>query len=98
MSTLNESDVQKIADLAKLDIPEALLPTLTKNVDNILDLVAKMDRVDTKSIKPLAHPVDATQPMRADQVTEKDEHHLYQKIAPSVEAGLYIVPKFIETE
>lgn len=98
MSTLTESDLQKIANLAKLELPDTLLPTLTKNVDDILHLVAKMDQTDTDNIKPLAHPVDATQPMRADIVTEPDQHKRFQENAPQVEAGLYIVPKFIETE
>jgi aspartyl-tRNA(Asn)/glutamyl-tRNA(Gln) amidotransferase subunit C len=36
------------------------------------------------------------QRLRPDVVTEVDSHEKYQKNAPQVEAGLYLVPKVIE--
>jgi aspartyl-tRNA(Asn)/glutamyl-tRNA(Gln) amidotransferase subunit C len=36
------------------------------------------------------------QRLREDRVTETDRHADFQKIAPEVEAGLYLVPKVIE--
>lgn len=98
MTTLTAKDVQKIADLAKLSIPEDALSHLTRDLENILNLVEKMNRIDTSLIQPLAHPVDTSQPLRADEVTEPNQRDLFQKNAPSVETGLYIVPKFVETE
>lgn len=98
MSTLTKDNVQKIAELAKLHIPADKLNATTAALDNILKLVKKMDNVDTKNILPLAHPVNATQPLRADVVTEKNQRDLLQQNAPHVEAGLYIVPKFMEHE
>lgn len=98
MTTLTAKDVQKISELAKLSIPENNLSHITKDLENILNLVEKMNRVDTSLIKPLAHPVDTCQPLRADEVSETNQRDLFQKNAPSVESGLYIVPKFVETE
>ena len=46
--------------------------------------------------EPLAHPLEATQRLRADQVTERNQREAYQAIAPAVENGLYLVPKVIE--
>ena len=34
--------------------------------------------------------------MRADEVTDSDQHEKYQRNATRVEAGLYLVPKVIE--
>lgn len=98
MSTLTASDVQKIAELSKLALSAEKLPALTKRLENILKLVKKMDAVDTQNIKPLAHPFNATQPLREDIVSEKNQRALFQQTAPQVEAGLYIVPKFMESE
>ncbi|MCX7120902.1 MAG: Asp-tRNA(Asn)/Glu-tRNA(Gln) amidotransferase subunit GatC [Gammaproteobacteria bacterium] len=98
MSTLTAEGVQKIADLAKLHIPTDKLPALTDALDNILGLVKKMSAFDTQNVQPLAHPVSATQPLREDVVTEKNQRDLLQKNAPHVEAGLYIVPKFVDSE
>lgn len=98
VSTLTVSEIQKIADLSKLQLNEQQLPTLMHSMENILTLVKKMDALDTKSVEPLAHPFNATQPLRADIVTEKNERDVFQRCAPRVEAGLYIMPKFVESE
>lgn len=96
MSTLSITDVQKIAELSKLELSAEKLPALTARLENILKLVKKMDAVDTQNIKPLAHPFNATQPLREDIISEKNQRELFQQNAPQVEAGLYIVPKFME--
>jgi aspartyl-tRNA(Asn)/glutamyl-tRNA(Gln) amidotransferase subunit C len=44
----------------------------------------------------MAHPLDRPQRLRADAVTEVDQHELYQRNAPLVERDLYLVPKVIE--
>ena len=44
----------------------------------------------------MAHPMDATQRLRKDEVTEIDERDKFQGIAPDVENGYYRVPKVIE--
>ena len=57
-----------------------------------------MNAVATDNIEPMAHPLEATQPMREDAVTEEDQRSLFQSIAPATESGLYLVPQVIETE
>jgi aspartyl-tRNA(Asn)/glutamyl-tRNA(Gln) amidotransferase subunit C len=45
----------------------------------------------------MAHPLDGQrQRFRADVATEADQHEKYQRNAPSVQAGLYVVPRVIE--
>jgi aspartyl-tRNA(Asn)/glutamyl-tRNA(Gln) amidotransferase subunit C len=45
----------------------------------------------------MAHPLAGqSQRLRADTVTETDLHEKYQANAPSVQAGLYVVPRVIE--
>ena len=51
---------------------------------------------DTTGIEPLAHPLETTQRLRADVVTERNQRDAYQAIAPAVEEGLYLVPRVIE--
>ena len=98
MNALTPTDMQKLADLSKLEFSPEKLPALTARLENVLQLVAKMNDVDTNNIEPLAHPFNATQPLRADTVTEKNQRDLFQANAPQVEAGLYIVPKFVDAE
>lgn len=93
---LERSDVEKIAHLARLGLNEADIPQTTETLNNILGLIDAMQAVDTNGIEPLAHPLEATQRLRADQVTEQNQREAYQAIAPAVENGLYLVPKVIE--
>ena len=93
---LERSDVEKIAHLARIGLNEADIPQTTATLNNILSLIDAMQAVDTTGIEPLAHPLEATQRLRADVVTESNHRAAYQAIAPAVENGLYLVPKVIE--
>jgi aspartyl-tRNA(Asn)/glutamyl-tRNA(Gln) amidotransferase subunit C len=94
--SLDKTEVEKIAHLARLQIDPADVPEYATNLSNILDLVEQMDAVDTEGVNPMAHPTDAVQRLREDVVTETDQRDQFQAIAPQVENGLYLVPKVIE--
>jgi len=55
-----------------------------------------MQTVNTDDIEPLAHPLDALQRLRADEVTEVIHYDDLQSLAPEARDGLYLVPKVIE--
>jgi aspartyl-tRNA(Asn)/glutamyl-tRNA(Gln) amidotransferase subunit C len=93
---LERSDVEKNAHQARLGLKDANILRTTETLNNILGLIDQMQAVDTAGIEPLAHPLEATQRLRADQVSEDNHREAYQAIAPAVENGLYLVPKVIE--
>lgn len=97
MSNLTHADIKKIARLAKLAIKDEDFPIYQQNLSSILNLVEEMSRIDTSQIPPMAHSFALKQRLRPDVVTESDSHTLL-KIAPAVEAGLFLVPKVIEKE
>ena len=94
--SLEKKDVERIAHLARLAISDADIPDYATNLSRILELVEQMDAVDTAGVTPMAHPLDAVQRLRTDEVSEQDQSAKFQKNAPSVEDGLYLVPKVIE--
>ncbi|HEC72893.1 MAG TPA: Asp-tRNA(Asn)/Glu-tRNA(Gln) amidotransferase subunit GatC [Methylophaga aminisulfidivorans] len=94
--SLDKNDVEKIAHLARLAIQEDDIPHYARDLNNILNLVEQMSAVDTSDILPMAHPLDAHQRLRPDEVTEVDQRELFQSIAPKTEAGVYLVPQVIE--
>jgi len=94
--SVDQSDITKVALLARLKIDEADVPQYVDNLSNILELVEQMGRVDTDGVVPMAHPLDAAQRLRADEVTETDRREEFQTVAPQVESGLYLVPRVIE--
>ena len=93
---LERSEVEKIAHLARIGLNESDIPQTTDSLNNILGLIDAMQAVDTNGIAPLAHPLEATQRLRADVVTEQNHRDAYQAVAPAVENGLFLVPKVIE--
>jgi aspartyl-tRNA(Asn)/glutamyl-tRNA(Gln) amidotransferase subunit C len=94
--SLDKSDVEKIAHLARLAINEQDIPNYARDLNNILGLVEQLSSADTTDISPMAHPLDAHQRLRADEVTETNQREAFQAIAPKTEAGVYLVPQVIE--
>jgi len=94
--SLDTTQVQKIAHLARLKITEDEARAYAESLSRILGLIEQMNAVDTDNVAPMAHPSDAALRLREDAVTETDRRDKFQAIAPAVEAGLYLVPKVIE--
>ena len=82
--SLDRSDVDKIAHLARLQIEEQDAPEYAQNLTNILDLVDQMQAVDTTDVSPMAHPLDAVQRLRSDVVTEENQREQLQKPLPQL--------------
>ena len=94
---LSRQDVEKIAHLARLSITEQEMPGYVTSLSSIVNFVDELSRVETGSVEPMAHPLDGQhQRLRPDVVCETDQREKYQKNAPSVQAGLYVVPRVIE--
>ena len=94
---LTRQDVEKIAHLARLAITDAEMPVYVTSLSSIVNFVDELSRAETGGVLPMAHPLDGQhQRLRADVVSETDQHEKYQKNAPSVQAGLYVVPRVIE--
>jgi aspartyl-tRNA(Asn)/glutamyl-tRNA(Gln) amidotransferase subunit C len=95
--SLTRQDVEKIAHLARLSITEHEMPVYVTSLSSIVDFVAELSGADTGAVEPMAHPlVGLSQRLRPDEVTDSDHHEKYQVNAPSVQAGLYVVPRVIE--
>jgi len=94
--SLTLPEVKRVAWLARIEITDAEAAAAQGHLNGIFQLIEQMQSVDTEGIEPMAHAQDLVQRLREDQVTETDQHALYQSIAPQVENGLYLVPKVIE--
>jgi aspartyl-tRNA(Asn)/glutamyl-tRNA(Gln) amidotransferase subunit C len=95
--SITREQVDSIARLARLSLGPDEAPQYADGLSRVLALVEQLRAVDTKSVTPMAHPLPGQRArLRADEVTETDQHELYQRNAPQVEAGLYLVPRVIE--
>ena len=93
---LTIDDVLRIAHLARIDIDAPTASDAQAKLDAIFALINELQAIDTTGIEPMSHAQDVSAPLRDDSVTETDHHADYQRAAPAVEDGLYLVPRVIE--
>jgi len=93
---LTRSQVENIANLARLEITEEEIPVYVDNLSRIIDFVDQLENASTDHVEPMAHPLNMSQTLRADEVTGRNLRDRAQVNATQTEAGLYLVPKVIE--
>ncbi len=93
---LRRADIDHIAHLARLAVSETEAAEYVSKLSRILELVDQLKQVDTGGVEPMAHPLEMSQRLRADEVTERDQREHYQRNAPQAGQGLYLVPRVIE--
>ena len=94
--SLDKEQVQHIAMLARLRLADDEFAETVDKLSRIVDFVDQLQAAPTDDVVPMAHPLNQTQRLRADAVTEADERDHIQQNAPATDDGLYLVPKVIE--
>ena len=97
---LTHDDIRRIQHLARLELQPQESERMLTQINGFFSIVEAMRAVDTTGIEPLAHPVAAFQDvqlrLREDVASEPNAREANQRSAPSVERGLFLVPKVIE--
>ena len=95
MTRITSSDVRKVAELARLNLPEDQIASYTVELEEILSYVEQLQEIDTKNIPPTSRAVEVTNVMREDyvEVTSSREDILDQ--APQREGDFFRVPKIL---
>jgi len=93
---LSLDDVRRIAHLARIEIDAQAALDVQAKLESIFAMIDELQAVDTTGIEPMSHAQDVSLTLREDRVTEPDRHAEYQRVAPAVEDGLYLVPRVVE--
>jgi len=93
---VSKEEVGKIADLARLYLDEAETERMTRDMNDILDYVEKLNRVDTENVSPLSWLEGKQTPMQSDEIKKFDNTESVLKNSPRSEGRFFIVPKVIE--
>ncbi len=93
---MDRSEIQKLAELARIQVDDKTLDHVANSINDVLALVDQLQAANTDGVTPMAHPLDAVQRLRADEVTETNQREAFQAIAPAAKEGLYLVPKVID--
>jgi len=97
---ISRADVERVAELAYLDLSEAELEMYRTQIDEILEYIGKLNELDTTGVEPMAQVLaddqtaDAT--LREDVAVRCDVAAEILQQAPDTEAPYFRVPKVIE--
>ena len=94
--SIDKSDIKHLCNLSKLNLDEDEQSLFLSQMQSILGMIEELQEVDTGDIEPMAHPLQMSQRLRVDEITEFNERDKYQKNTEFAEDGFYKVPKVID--
>ena len=96
---ITRTDVEKIAELARLELTAEETESFTEQLSSILGYIDKLNEIDTTGVEPMSHSTlgnDAPQlAQRDDEVRPSLGAQVATENAPDNEAGYFKVPKVI---
>ena len=95
MGRISEEDVRKVAQLARLALPEERIATYTGQLERILDYVAHLEAVDTEGVPPTTRAVEVVNVTREDEVTATPVRENLLDLAPQREGDFFRVPRIL---
>ena len=95
MSKITAKDVRKVAQLARLDLPDDQIATYTEQLEKILAYVAQLEEIDTTNVKPTTRAVEVVNVTRTDAVSATPVREELLNLAPQREGDFFRVPKIL---
>ena len=87
--------MENVARLARLDLADDEVDTMTRQLDNILSYVAKLDELDTTDVAVTTHTQDVSNAFREDEVRESLPREKALANGPKQNGEAFVVPKII---
>jgi len=94
--SINRKELEEIAALAQLNIPEKQVSHITESLNQVMDMIELINDANTSEVKPMSHPNDAWQLVRQDEVTDTSHKTELLALAAHADEDHYLVPKVIE--
>ncbi|MBI4653928.1 MAG: Asp-tRNA(Asn)/Glu-tRNA(Gln) amidotransferase subunit GatC [Nitrospirae bacterium] len=88
--------IEHIAMLARLELTEEENRLFSKQIDNILKYIEKLNEIDTMDIEPTSHVLSMKNVFREDNVVQSLPKDMALQNAPDKTDNFYRVPKIIE--
>ena len=95
MGRITADDVRKVAQLARLELPEEKIATYTGQLERILDYVAHLEQVDTEDVEPTTRAVEVVNASREDTVEPTPVREELLNLAPQREGDFFRVPQIL---
>lgn len=95
MSKITAEDVRKVAQLARLDLPEEKIVTYTGQLERILEYVAHLEAVDTEGVPATTRAVEVVNVSRDDRIEPTPVREQLLDLAPQREGDFFRVPRIL---
>ncbi|MGA7836626.1 MAG: Asp-tRNA(Asn)/Glu-tRNA(Gln) amidotransferase subunit GatC [Ignavibacteriaceae bacterium] len=95
---VTRKDVEHIAELARLTFKDDELENFTRQLNEILAYVDKLNELDTTNVEPLSHPVEGVNVFREDIVKPSIDREEALRNAPERSELFFKVPKVIDRD
>lgn len=92
----SEAKLMKLAKLARIKIEKQDVAKYTKDILEIIDVISRLQSVDTYNVEPLVSISQGSTPLRPDEVTEQSNLEQILKNAPDSRYNCFVVPKVVE--
>ena len=92
---LTPEEVRHVAELARLSLGPDETEIFTRQLNDILAYVEKLQELDTAGVVPLAHVIPVFNAFREDEVKEGLAPDEALDNAPAREEGHFVVPRVI---
>ena len=96
MAKITKKEVEHVSRLARLGLSDEEKETFTKQLNNILTYVEKLNELDTKDVEPTSHVLQIQNIFKVDEIRESLPRERALSNAPDRTDEFYRVPKIIE--
>ncbi len=93
---LDPGTVARIANLARIDVPEQDQEKLAQELSNILNWIEQLNEVDTAGVEPMRSVLPIENEWRADSVNDGNRSDHIVENAPKTHDGYFVVPRVVE--
>lgn len=90
--SLSLADVEKVSLLARLQLTEAELTTMTEQLGQVVGYIELLSELDTEDVEPMAHAVELSNVFRADELRPSFDRAEMLARAPHADGEFYLVP------
>ena len=92
---ISPEEIKHVADLARLEMSPAEVESMARQLDGILNYVAKLNELDTKDVQPTTHAISIVNAFRDDEVKPSLDRRDSLANAPQQDGESFVVPKVI---
>ncbi|RIK96127.1 MAG: Asp-tRNA(Asn)/Glu-tRNA(Gln) amidotransferase subunit GatB [Proteobacteria bacterium] len=98
MSRIDRAEVERIADLARLELADGEAERMTADLEQILGYVESLEALDTVGVEPTVHAIPLATPLRDDRAAPPLDPERALANAPERDGFAFVVPKVLDED